>query len=67
MKKMIFTSMADQKKMMDFFEKHDIKYSWDFMNKRYELHLGTATSDQIKTLLKESGMKVQFKWGDYYW
>ncbi len=67
MKKMIFQKMDDQQKMMNFFEKHNIKYSWDFMNKNHELHLGATTEDQIKAIMRDTGMKIAFKWGDYYW
>ena len=67
MKKMIFTNMNDLKKMMELFEKHTIEYSWHFMNKRYELHLGNARVDAIKMILKDTGTTIPFKWGDYYW
>ena len=67
MKKMIFQSMGDLKKMIDIFEKHSIEYSWYFLNKRYEMHLGNANIDQIKMLLISIGCTVEFKWGEYYW
>lgn len=67
MKKMIFKSMKDLKKMMDIFEKHNVDYSWHFMNKRYEVHLGSTSADHIKYLLKEIQCDISFKWEDYYW
>ena len=54
--------------MMEFLEKYDIKYSWNFMNRKYEIHLGSVTTaDQVNTLIKSTGFRVPFKWGDYYW
>lgn len=68
MKKMVFDNMKDLQKTMDFFEKYGIEYSWHFMNKKYELHLGSrTTTDQIKSLMQNADFKVPFKWGDYYW
>jgi len=68
MKKMIFENMKDLKKTMDLFEKCSIEYSWHFMNKKYEMHLGSrATVDQIKSIMDNADFKVPFKWGDYYW
>lgn len=67
MKKMIFETMEDLKKMIDIFEKNNIEYSWYFLNRRYELHLGDTNIDQVKLLLKNLGVNIKFKWGDYYW
>ena len=67
MKKLVFNSMEDLKKMIDIFEQHNIEYSWYFLNKRYEMHLGNSNTDQIKMMLKDIGCKIPFKWGDYFW
>ncbi len=67
MKKMIFQSMRDLKKMIEIFEKHNFEYSWYFLNKRYEMHLGNTNPDHIKLLLKNIGCDIKFKWGEYYW
>lgn len=67
MKKMIFETMRDLKRIIDIFEKHNIEYSWYFLNKHYELHLGDTRIDHVKLLLKDLGVDVKFKWGDYYW
>ncbi|MBM3327035.1 MAG: hypothetical protein FJY65_08670 [Calditrichaeota bacterium] len=67
MKKLIFESMEELKKMIDIFEKNNIEYSWYFLNKKYELHLGDTKTDHVKWLLKDIGSTVKFKWGDYYW
>jgi len=67
MKKLIFPNMEELKKMIDIFEKHNIEYSWYFLNKKYEMHLGDTRIDHVKLLLKDIGAKVQYKWGDYYW
>lgn len=64
---MIFETMEDLKKMIDIFEKNNIEYSWYFLNRRYELHLGDTNIDQVKLLLKNLGVNIKFKWGDYYW
>ncbi len=67
MKKMTFKSMADLKKMIEIFEHHNIEYSWYFLNKLYEMHLGDTNPDHVKLLLKDIGCKIEFKWGEYYW
>ena len=67
MKKMIFTSMKDMKKMIDLFEKNNLEYSWYFLNKRYELHLGDTNVDHVKLMLREGNIQIQFKWENYYW
>ncbi len=67
MKKMIFTSMKELKFMIDFLEKHTIEYSWYFLNKKYEIHLGDTNIDHVKLLIREYASNIPFKWGDYYW
>ena len=67
MKKMLFDSMKDLKKMIDILEQNNIEYSWYFMNKLHELHLGGTNPDHVKMLLKDMGCTIPFKWGDYYW
>ena len=67
MKKMLFESMKDLKKMIDIFEQNNIEYSWYFMNKLHELHLGSTNTDHVKMLLKDMGCTIPFKWGEYYW
>lgn len=67
MKKMLFDSMPDLKKMIDIFEKNNLEYSWHFLNKKYEIHLGDTNPDHVKLILKNIGNTVPFKWGDYYW
>ena len=67
MKKLIFASMKDLQKMMDFFEKHNLEYSWYFLNKKYEIHLGDTNVDHVKWLLRELEIDIPFKWGDYTW
>jgi len=67
MKKMVFESMKELKKMIDIFEHHNIEYSWYFLNRKYEMHMGGANIDHIKMMLKSMGCQVKYKWGDYYW
>lgn|GEM_PF-1209385 len=67
MKKMIFKNMKDLKKMIELFEVHNVEYSWYFLNKKYEMHLGGANVDHVKMLIRDSGSTVEFKWGEYYW
>jgi len=67
MKKMIFNNMEDLKKVMDLFEKYNVEYSWHFLNKRYELHLGNNTQDQVRSIMESAGLTIPFTWGDYYW
>ncbi len=67
MKKMIFNSMEDMKKMIDLFEKNNIEYSWYFLDRRYEMHLGDTNIDHVKLILREHNIKIPFKWGNYYW
>lgn len=64
---MIFNDMPDLKKMIDILEKNYIEYSWYFLNKRYELHLGDTNVDHVKMLLKDMGCTIPFRWGDYFW
>lgn len=59
--------MKDLKKMIDIFEIHNIEYSWYFLNKKYEIHLGDTRNDRVKLLLKDIGSTIDFKWGEYYW
>jgi len=66
-KKMIFNSMEDLKKMIEILEKNNIEYSWYFLNRRYELHLGDSNVDHLRMLLKSIGNTIPFKWGDYSW
>ena len=67
MKKMIFEDMKTMKKMIDLFEKHNFEYSWYFLNKKYEIHLGDTNVDHVKWILRELSVQIPFKWGDYYW
>lgn len=67
MQKMIFESMRDLKAMIEIFEQHSIEYSWYFLNKKYELHLGNTKTDHVKFLLKNIGNQIKFEWGEYYW
>jgi hypothetical protein len=67
LKKMIFQEMGELKKMIDLLEKHNIEYSWYFLNRKYELHLGDSNIDQVKWMLKNTGCTIPFKWGDYSW
>ena len=67
MKKMVFESMKDLKDMITVFEQHNIDYSWYFLNRRYEIHLGSTNPDHVKMLLKGIGNKIKFKWDNYYW
>jgi hypothetical protein len=67
MKKMTFNNMNDLKKAMDLFDKFSIEYSWHFLNKKYELHLGNASADQIRSIMENAGFNLPFTWGDYYW
>ena len=67
MKKMIFENMKDLKKMIDLFERNNLEYSWYFMNKKYEMHLGGTSYDHVKWMLKDGNIRIPFKWGDYYW
>ncbi len=67
MKKMIFENMKDMKKMIDLFEQNNLEYSWYFMNKKYEMHLGSTSYDHVKWMLKQGDIRIPFKWGDYYW
>ncbi|MBM3328557.1 MAG: hypothetical protein FJY67_03665 [Calditrichaeota bacterium] len=67
MKKLIFESMPELKKMIDLFEKNNVEYSWYFLNKKYEIHLGDTKIDHVKWILREHGAGIKFKWGDYYW
>jgi len=59
--------MPDLKLMIEILERNNIEYSWYFLNKRYELHLGDSNVDQLKYLLKGMGSKIPFKWGEYSW
>jgi len=67
MKKMIFKNMKDMKKMIDLFEKNNLEYSWYFLNRVYELHLGDTNLDHVKWMLRSSDPGGEFKWGNYYW
>jgi hypothetical protein len=67
MKKMVFANMKDLQKMMDLLEKHNLEYSWYFLNRRYEIHLGDTKLDHVKWLLREFEVQIPFKWGDYSW
>lgn len=67
MKKMMFENMKDLKEMITIFEQHNLEYSWYFLNKKYEIHLGGTNPDHVKLLLKGMGCTVKFKWADYYW
>ena len=67
MKKMIFADMSTLKKMIDVFEKHNIEYSWYFLNRRYEIHLGDSNIDHVKWILRELQVQIPFKWGEYNW
>ncbi len=67
MKKMIFENMKDLKDMIWLFEQNNLEYSWYFMNKKYEMHLGSTKLDHVKWMLKDGSVKIPFKWGDYYW
>ncbi len=67
MKKMIFESMEDMKKMINIFEQNSYEYAWYFLNKKYEMHLGNTKSDHVTFLLKNIGCTIPFKWDDYYW
>jgi len=59
--------MNDLKKAMDLFDKFNIEYSWHFLNKQYELHLGNASADQIRSIMENAQVNLPYKWGDYYW
>lgn len=67
MKKMLFTDMATMKKMIDWFEKNNLEYSWYFLNKKYEIHLGDTDVNHVKWILRENGITIPFKWGNYSW
>ncbi|MBT3231717.1 MAG: hypothetical protein HN356_02790 [Calditrichaeota bacterium] len=67
MKKLVFENMKELKKGVDLFEQHGIEYSWYFLNKKYEIHLGTTNVDHVKLLLRETGKQLKFKWDEYYW
>ena len=67
MKKMIFENMETMKKMIDWFEKNNLEYSWYFLNKKYEIHLGDTNADHVKWILRENAIKIPFKWDNYYW
>ncbi len=67
MKKMVFENMKDLKQMIEIFENYNLEYSWYFLNKKYELHLGNTKPDHVKYLLKTLGSTIKFKWGEYYW
>ena len=67
MKKMFFEDMKQMKRMIDVFEKNNIEYSWYFLNRKYEIHLGDTSSDHVKLILREHGIDIPFVWGDYYW
>ena len=67
MKKMFFEDMKQMKRMIDVFEKNNIEYSWYFLNRKYEIHLGDTSIDHVKLILREHGIDIPFVWGDYYW
>ena len=67
MKKMFFEDMRQMKRMIDVFEKNDIEYSWYFLNRKYEIHLGDTNIDHVKLILREHGIDIPFTWGDYSW
>ena len=67
MKKLVFENMKELKKMINVFEMNNLEYSWYFLNKVYEIHLGPTNHDHVKLLLKDIGSTIKFKWGDYYW
>ncbi len=67
MKKMIFETMDQVKAMMVILEQFNFEYSWYFLNKKYEIHLGPTKWEQVKYILKNIGCTIPFKWGDYYW
>ena len=67
MKKMIFTNMKDLKMMIDLLDQNNFEYSWYFMNKKYEIHLGDTNVDHVKWMLKNTNVQIPFKWDNYYW
>ena len=67
MEKLIFEDMKQLKRMIDIFEKHNIEYSWYFLNSKYEIHLGDTKVDHVKLLLREFAITIPFKWGKYSW
>ncbi|NQU04830.1 MAG: hypothetical protein HQ568_01955 [Calditrichaeota bacterium] len=67
MKKMVFTNMKDLKKMIDLLDQNNFEYSWYFMNKIYEIHLGSTNPDHVKYMLKNGNVTIPFKWDNYYW
>ncbi|MCF7810091.1 hypothetical protein K9N50_03790 [bacterium] len=67
MKKMIFTNMKDLQKMIDLLDQSNFEYSWYFMNKKYEIHLGDTNVDHVKYMLKNANIQIPFKWDNYYW
>jgi len=67
MRKMIFNNMSDMKKMIDIFEKNNLEYSWYFLDKKYEMHLGDTNVDHVKWMLRENNIQIPFRWGNYYW
>lgn len=67
MHKLVFESMQELKKMITLFEQHNYEYSWYFLNRKYEMHLGNTNVDHVKWMLKNINSDVKFKWGEYYW
>ena len=67
MRKLVFENMKDLKRMIELFEQHNLEYSWYFLNKKYEMHLGTTNVDHVNLMLKTIGCDIPFKWGEYYW
>jgi hypothetical protein len=64
---MIFTNMPDLKKMIDLLDQNNFEYSWYFMNKKYEIHLGDTNVDHVKYMLKNANVQIPFEWDNYYW
>lgn len=59
--------MPDLKKMIDLLDQNNFEYSWYFMNKKYEIHLGDTNVDHVKYMLKNANVQIPFEWDNYYW